>query len=350
MSFWNNKENLLIKQNHRWIIEGHNHVTGSDNSLDSIFFAAKSVDRPSYDVGSKQVKYLYSNQINFPQRVSWKPIKIEFYDAILTKQSSSITITDNKSSATPPKFEYTENTQIKQKYEGNHLNIKGEKYIVTMQGYFSKFLLNNSGYLNEGNYNNFLQNINNYTFKDNLKKILIGNGDNYITIKELDIFGYPLETWKIYNPLVTGVTFSKLDYSNDNPSTVEVDIVYDYAELDSEPSSQSVTRSVTESPVNKTDDNTNSVIYSQIMGVLSQISNKIASLEVQISQQKAFQEEQKKSLTISSYDINSNNLVDGGYTLFQQSMATLSGLEYQVNYLKYEQEYFRGIAEKIKPK
>ena len=55
-----------------------------------------------------------------------------------------------------------------------------------------------------------------------------------ITINQLGPDGVvdrAVEQWVIKNPLITGMTMSDLDYSNEDLSEVTVNLVYDYAEL-----------------------------------------------------------------------------------------------------------------------
>ena len=90
MAFWSNPSELFPKQQHRWVVsfntqfpERNSSGERGDERLPHYF--AKSVERPSYDAGVVQAKYLYSHTFNFPKRITWKPIKIEFNDEFSSK-------------------------------------------------------------------------------------------------------------------------------------------------------------------------------------------------------------------------------------------------------------------------
>jgi len=82
MAFWNDPSSLLPKQSHRWVIFLGNSSTLTDKVNIPHYFA-KSVDRPTYKIDSVQVKYLYSHTFNFPKRLVWNPIKIQFNDVVI---------------------------------------------------------------------------------------------------------------------------------------------------------------------------------------------------------------------------------------------------------------------------
>ena len=89
-----------------------------------------------------------------------------------------------------------------------------------------------------------------YNFKQDMVKSFVGNenevfdrnanGQNIDTkswsklqIKELDENGSEKEIWNVYNPLVTNVSFDKLDYGSEDTLKITVTVNYDWAELDS---------------------------------------------------------------------------------------------------------------------
>lgn len=239
MSFWHDPKQLFPKQSHRWILR-----IGDDQTYNSLpVFIAKSVDRPSYEIPSKEYKYLYSSRLNYPTRLKWKPIKIEFYDAAWSGKLSYINYEDEiikKTEAKEPNFTYEVHRQ--KKYMVNPENLKYLNYKIlgryqpSTQGYLSAQLLNLAGYNTVSDESTIGININNYTFKNNLIDALLVNDNtnnskpNFITIDEIDSFGKVIQRYKIYNPLLSSVNFNKLDYTNDNILTITTDITYDWAE------------------------------------------------------------------------------------------------------------------------
>jgi hypothetical protein len=249
MAFWNSREELLPKQQHRWIVylglHNNNATSNSDNSLP--YYFAKTVERPSFSLKTQQVKYLYSHTFNFPTRVIWNPIKIIFYDVVMPNFRQELmfspAINSNNDGAT---------------------DTSGFKYVdQSTQVFFYKFL-QQAGYYNpeELSREDQLLRFRSYTFKKNMVKSLVGRSDsdedyinsrlpigsgekqrynsnniidtelfNSLEIRELNEKGEPIETCKLYNPLISDVTFDKLDYSQDNVVTITCTVAYDYAEL-----------------------------------------------------------------------------------------------------------------------
>lgn len=218
MAFWSDPSELFPKQSHRWVV----YLGSADDSLPHYF--AKSIDRPSYETGVVQTKYLYSHTINFPKRVTWRPIKIDFYDVFINNGNESIFRTPESVSDKEEKIWYSKSTQL----------------------FFYNFLIN-AGYRGPNDAfglenNSFLKK---YNFKESMFDAFFGKAvddfskDNsnsysntkYFTIQEVNEDGGINEVWQIYNPLVTSVNFNKLDYSIDNILSITVDIAYDWAEL-----------------------------------------------------------------------------------------------------------------------
>ncbi len=229
MAFWSNPSELLPKQSHRWVVsfntqfpEVNSSGKRGDERLPHYF--AKSVERPSYDVGVVQAKYLYSHTFNFPKRITWKPIKIEFNDVFINSNNELYSVN-------------TDGT-----IEGYN---NKKKYNVSTQLFFYNLLVKSGYYaIKEDNRKDQSLSYNAYTFKNNLLKSFTGydvdllekDPTNTLTswrmyITELDGDGKALEAWEINNPLVTNVSFGKLDYSSDGILSITADISYDWAEL-----------------------------------------------------------------------------------------------------------------------
>lgn len=266
MPFWNNPSEMTPKQSHRWIIsfgDRNDDVTteSADRQKNKISqYFAKSVDRPSYEIGVQTAKYLYSHSFNFPKRLSWKPITIVFHDVIIEKYDASflfIPTVDNigvLDTFKPAQFDYrpidrrqgrTPATPGQQESINNIITISpqapqdyrlvGEftdKVRQSTQVFFYKFL-QNSGYFdpNENEPENKNLRFKKFNFKKNMISSLVGKEDGTLDIIEISPTGETVETWKLYNPLVSDVKFDRLDYSNDNIVTITATVAYDWAKL-----------------------------------------------------------------------------------------------------------------------
>jgi hypothetical protein len=51
-----------------------------------------------------------------------------------------------------------------------------------------------------------------------------------VMIEQLDADGNPIETWTLKNPFLKKVSFSELDYENDDLTTIDIALRYDWAE------------------------------------------------------------------------------------------------------------------------
>lgn len=50
-----------------------------------------------------------------------------------------------------------------------------------------------------------------------------------VEINQLDADGIAIESWRLHNPFLKKVSFSELDYENDELSTIELELRYDWA-------------------------------------------------------------------------------------------------------------------------
>lgn len=261
MAFWNDPTTLLPKQAHRWIISFgfYDDNTISKFTFNSIlatkipFYFAKSAERPSYDIGVQEAKYLYSHTFKFPKRVTWQPINVTFNDVKIT-ESLEATKMGLKNASN------YDNIFISPKIGPQGLapiednTIVGDttklEFLKSTQLFFYKFL-QEAGYFNpeELQQDDSLLRFRNYTFKKNMIGALVGDNSDYdldasgikkpsntqlhntIALIELDPSGFPLEVWKLYNPLITNVKFDKLDYSSENILSISANIHYDWAKL-----------------------------------------------------------------------------------------------------------------------
>jgi hypothetical protein len=244
MSFWNTPSNVTLKQQHRWLVSfgnnGADAARDANQPLKATLYShfVKSVDKPTFSIKTTQAKYLYSHTFNFPTRVVWNPIKITFYDFFDNDNSLKL--------GRLPIRTVDSTEEIKTAH-------------FSMQLFFDTFL-QRSGYVlpYEGAQENKLLRFRSYNFKNGMVQSLVGNQDynvnpNFyektktgntfidtenktenigrIFISELDSSGKQLEAWNIFNPLITDISYDKLDYSNDAPTTITVTIAYDWATL-----------------------------------------------------------------------------------------------------------------------
>lgn len=229
MAFWTNPSELFPKQSHRWVITYNNMLSGKTSVLHQdrslTYYFAKAVDKPSYEIGSVQAKYMYNHTVNFPKRLQWKPIKLEIVDVNHRVLAGPETVIEMPGESIPT---YGKKT----------------KYLKSSQLFFFSFL-RKAGYADpdEGkdSFNNLLTN-RSYNFKKNMTKAFIGEefdiledyeyqSSQRMYIHELNENGFPMEVWEINNPLVTSVSFGRLDYSSDNVLSINVDLAYDWAKL-----------------------------------------------------------------------------------------------------------------------
>ena len=53
-----------------------------------------------------------------------------------------------------------------------------------------------------------------------------------VIIQQIDSEGAPMETWTLWNPFITGVTYGDLSYEEDSLTEVTITIRYDWAVLE----------------------------------------------------------------------------------------------------------------------
>lgn len=298
MAFWSDPSSLLPKQSHRWVVF-LDYEQNSNNSV--LYYVAKSIDRPSYKIDTVQAKYLYSHAFNFPKRLVWNPIKIEFYDVISMDESYKKFIQQpivsvsrreqmesNIKRPPPPESEEapfqvqqtdearasftvgSQNGTVVNRATQASVPVARLRFPGTLQGttetirsgrteidfYKSKInkstqlffydFLHKCGYFDPNEYEteDKLLRFRSYHFKKNMITALTGqetdllnnNSDkyskDYIVLAELDDEGGPIESWKIYNPMITDISSNKLDYSSDTIVSITVGITYDWAELE----------------------------------------------------------------------------------------------------------------------
>lgn len=178
--FWNDPSNLAPKQAHRWVIHF---------GEDSVFYYAKSVDRPSYNLNTVKGKLLYSHTVNFPGRLTWNPIKVTLYDVYSTDG------------------DYTTQYNIHSKITGSGYSDPTRQQLTAI---FKETLFNQV---------------------NNVKLIEMdragGKGDS----DPADNLNAEKDTWTLNNPIISDVNYGTLDYNNTEVLAITLTIAYDWAEL-----------------------------------------------------------------------------------------------------------------------
>ena len=147
---------------------------------------AKSATKPKFTVSNQEHKYI-NHTFNYPGRVTWDPVTITIVDPV----------------------------------DPNAARQAAE-------------LLQASGYYIPGNENAKITTINKKDATEAMKRVeIIQIGET-----EDDV----LEKWILNNAWVEAVNFSDLDYENDDLSTIEMTIRFDWAELETQDADGTINR------------------------------------------------------------------------------------------------------------
>ena len=139
-------------------------------------FFAKSVDKPSFEINKKQYN-LINRKINIPGNPTWNDINMTFVDNAENEVFDFLMT-----------YFYTINV----KYDSKNAN--GLEYISTTE----KFT------------------------------------DIAFVVKQYDSEQNVLESWKLYNPVITSYSHSPLSYESDNLSEYNITVSYDWASVENE--------------------------------------------------------------------------------------------------------------------
>jgi hypothetical protein len=180
MSFWTSNA-VEPKRNFRWRVSFS--IPGSDGGESKLtpIWWAKTVDTPSYEVTSVEHSF-FDNTFKFPGRVKWNDVKMTLVDPI----------TPNAVQAT------------------------------------NQIILNSGYYIKDKD----------TADKDfgkkptSITKSAAVSATGVVMIEILNGAGAPVETWTLKNPFITNVSFSNLDYSNDDMRTIDLTWRYDWAECE----------------------------------------------------------------------------------------------------------------------
>tara|TARA_B100000035_G_scaffold275874_1_gene253144 strand:- start:453 stop:971 length:519 start_codon:yes stop_codon:yes gene_type:complete len=172
MSFWT-ESSLEPKRNFRFQIVSD----GWAQTDESIWWWAKSIDKPSFEVSSNEYQ-LINHKFKYPGIVTWKNI--------------SITVVD-----------------VAQNGPNANESLEGELFKL---GYSRP---------DEG----AMKGIEKFSSRE---KTAAAD----LQIQHLDSNGDPVDTWTLKGAFITSATYSKLDYSSDDLSEVTLEIAYDYADYE----------------------------------------------------------------------------------------------------------------------
>lgn len=180
MSFWTNNT-VEPKRNFRWRVTFNIPQAGGGNSIANVIWWAKTVDTPSYEVTSVEHSF-FDNTFKFPGRVKWNDVKMTLVDPL----------TPNAVQAT--------------------------NQIILNSGYYIKD--------NGANPKDFKQK------PTSITKSGAVAATGVVMIEILNGKGETVEKWTLKNPFISNVSFSNLDYSNDDMRTIDLTWRYDWAECE----------------------------------------------------------------------------------------------------------------------
>jgi hypothetical protein len=180
MPFWSNPT-LDPKRQFRF------KVTFDGGGIKPPVYIAQSADRPTYTISAGTKVHFLDKEFKYPGKVSWQDVKMGFIDGIDTGNGST----------------------------GNE-NMASQAY---------KYLAN-AGFI----YPSALTG--NQDSPQNLKTISKkGSIINTIKIEPLRTEGSVIETYTLKNAFITSFTPSGFDYAQEGFSTLQLTIVYDWAEF-----------------------------------------------------------------------------------------------------------------------
>lgn len=172
MAFWTEQANEP-KRNYRFLVE----ITGlGPGGQDSVQWWARTFKVPSYDISEATHDFM-DNKYYFPGRLTWADVNLTLVDPV-----------------SPNAVALTNQVIIDSGYD-----IKGKAELVAPS-----------------------------TMSKSRAKLALGE----VVVRILDSEGNNLEVWTLKNPFIKAVSFSDLDYTNDDLRTIDVTFRYDWAVCD----------------------------------------------------------------------------------------------------------------------
>ena len=166
MSFWTTTPERDPKRNFRFQV----FITGIQDSEPAVWWA-KKVQKPNFTVAESKHVYL-GHTFYYPGKVEWQAITMTLVDPV------------------DPGSLFRINNIVR---AGGYV-VPGDANTLTTQ---SKNKANSS----------------------------LGA----VQVRQLDANGNAIETWELKNPFIKKVSFSELDYENDDISTIDLELRYDWA-------------------------------------------------------------------------------------------------------------------------
>ena len=173
MAFWTAEKGALGKDPKRGFRFKVTMTTISDPTHGSIIWWAKTVDKPSFETSVTEHDYL-NHKFKFPAKTTWNPVTMKMVDP------------------TSPDMVATFSA------------------LITAAGYHPPTNADDQTSMSKA-----------------LATLAVGD----VVISQIDAMGKTLEEWTLHNAFITKVTYGNLDYSSEDLTEVEVEFVYDWAEL-----------------------------------------------------------------------------------------------------------------------
>jgi hypothetical protein len=186
-SFWSesaNKDSKDPKRNFRFEVTFTGLQTGKT-------WIAKKVGKPNFTITESEHTF-FNHKFYFPGRTEWQPITLTLVDPVSTDINTAAQMAALAEAA---------------------------GYVIPKTG------------------------------SDKLKSMTKGKAVAFIgaiIIKQVDGDGNALETWTLHNPFIKTFKWGDLDYTSDDITEMELEIRYDWAELESSSKSAKTTATVAE--------------------------------------------------------------------------------------------------------
>jgi hypothetical protein len=182
MAFWN-LNTVEPKRSFRYKVT----FGANSDTVGKISLFAQKVDKPSFTVEKKEYQYL-NHTFNYPGRVKWSEINMEFVDAGRGPAGGELVPVD---------------------------------VATTLMG-----IITSAGYVIPSSVSQPTAELTTPS-----KSKLVGQTGKEITIEQLNADGLSVETWKIYNAMFLDVGYGSLSYDTDEISKITVKVAYDYATI-----------------------------------------------------------------------------------------------------------------------
>ena len=175
MAFWTDTGPSLGRDPKRGF-RFHIQVTEVGNSdTGAYFWYAKTVDKPSYEIGVTEHDYL-NHKFRFPGKTTWQPISMKLVDP--TNPDLASTFSD----------------------------------MITAAGYHPP---------------------SNRDDMTSMSKKLATLAVGKVIITQIDADGKALEQWTLFNAWISKVNYGSLDYSSEDLTEMEIEFQYDWAQMQS---------------------------------------------------------------------------------------------------------------------